>query len=141
MDVEPDTDTEDVFFHHNGDRGEETKFLAQRGVDRWILTRFDTPQGPMIEHDFGPFADTYGDWIGPYGVASCIEGGPWSFARAFLLERWDELRALPKAIGLDPSDSRAQSRPALVTAAAGRAAARLSTDGAPSPQDDDDIPF
>ena len=53
MDVEPDTDTEDVFFHLNGDRGEERNFLARRGVDCWVLTRFDTPQGPMIEHDSG----------------------------------------------------------------------------------------
>ena len=55
MDVEPDTDTENVFFHQNGDRGKESNFLAQRGAERWIATRFDTPQGPMIEHDFGTF--------------------------------------------------------------------------------------
>jgi hypothetical protein len=129
MDVEPDENTEEVFFRSNGDRGVGRNFAATRGSDSWILTRFDTPQGPMVEHEFGPFADTYGDWR--------VSGGPWDFARKFLLERWEELRAMPKAVGLDPSDPRAQSKPALVTAEQARAAAPLPVSKEPPPPDDE----
>jgi hypothetical protein len=154
MDVEPDIDTEDVFFHRNGDRGEGANFLAKRGIDRWIVTRFDTPQGPMVEHSFGPFIDNYGEWVGPNSVASCAEGGPWQFATTFLLDRWDELRVFPKSIGLDPADPRAQSRLALETAGevhekewrAHKAFRPPESDirrhsGEPASQADDDIPF
>jgi hypothetical protein len=68
MDVEPDEDVENIFFHRNGDRGEVTNFLARKGDEQWIITRCDTPQGPMLEHAFGPFRDTYGNWIELNGV-------------------------------------------------------------------------
>ena len=148
MDVEPDEEVENRFFHRNADMGDEHHFIGRRGAERWLVTRFDTPQGPMLEHAFGPFADNYGNWIGTAGVASCRNGGPWEFAREFLLERWAELRSLPKAIGLDPNDPRAVSRAAPVSARAAREEMEPTRPEMTTPiylwpgdLDDDEVPF
>jgi hypothetical protein len=112
IDAVPDHEFKDVYFFRNGDRGEPTHFTARRCSQTWVIAVFDTPLGPMLQHEFGPFADTFGAWIGPFGVASCASGGPWGFAKEFLLTQWDDLRTMPKAFGLDPASPLAQSRPA-----------------------------
>jgi hypothetical protein len=88
--AEPDMAFEDRYFFRNEKRGLPTNFIASRGVEKWIVSRFDTPLGPMFEHIFGPMVDVTGDWVGPHGVAIC-HGEGWDFACNFLLERWDEL--------------------------------------------------
>ncbi|WP_424363332.1 hypothetical protein [Methylocystis parvus] len=95
----PDDDVIDVFFRRNGDRGEENNFIGRRSEETWIVSRFETPVGPMLEHQFGPFAATFGGRLWPNGVADCGIGGPSDLARHFLLSQWDELRAMPKAVG------------------------------------------
>ena len=154
MDAEPSSEVENAFFHHNAECGIPHSFHASRdgGAQSWIVTRWDTPQGPMLEHEFGPFLDTdNGRWIGPIGVAMCLDGGPWTVAREFLLERWDDLRTMPKALGLAPGDPRAQVHRVAVSAVKEREQAqRLKASQTPimfppvydrGDPIDDDIPF
>lgn len=96
----PDDDVIHVFFLRNGDRGEEINFIGRRREERWIVSRFETPVGPMLEHQFGPFAANSGDRLWPNDAANSCIGGPSDLARHFLLTQWDELRAMPKALGL-----------------------------------------
>ncbi len=100
IDAIPDDDFIRVYFLRTGDRGEENNFIGRRGEETWIISRFDTPLGPMLEHQFGPFAVTFGDQLEPKGVAGSFMGGPSDLARQFLLTQWDELRTMPKALGL-----------------------------------------
>jgi hypothetical protein len=111
IDAMPDDEFRQVYFYRSGDRGEKSNFTARHGNQSWVISRFDTPLGPMLEHEFGPFADTFGKWIGSVGVASCEGGGPWDFAKEFLLMHWDALRAMPKALALDPASPLAQPGP------------------------------
>ena len=67
--------------------------------ETWIDSHFDTPLGPMLEHQFGPFALTFVEPLGPKGMASSVLGGLPDLARHFLLTQWNELRAMPKALG------------------------------------------
>lgn len=126
-DAEPDDEFESVYFHVNDDRGEPKHFSARRGEERWLVSHFDTHLGPMLEHEFGPFADTYGGWISEAGVATCSQGGPWDFAIDFLLNRWDELRAMNQLFDPSPGRPTPKKRPL--------SAPRLA------PDLDDDIPF
>ncbi len=99
VDAIPDDDFIHVYFFRNGERGDENNFIGRRSEETWIISHFDTPLGPMLEHQFGPFALTFVERLGPKGIASCIIGGPSDFARHFLLTQWDELRTMPKALG------------------------------------------
>ncbi len=51
----------------------------------WLLTRSDTPAGPVHEHTIGPFVlDRLSSVSGPVGVSACQGRGdtdPWSHAR------------------------------------------------------------
>jgi hypothetical protein len=105
IDAIPDDDVIHVYFFRNGDRGEENNFIGRRSEDTWIISRFDTPLGPMLEHQFGPFAATFGDRLWPNGVAGCVIGGPSDLARHFLLTQWDELRTMPKGLGLGAANA------------------------------------
>ena len=100
IDFDTDDDVIHIYFFRNGDRGEENNFIGRRGEETWIISRFDTPVGPMLEHQFGPFAVTFGDRLLPNRVAGCVIGAPSDLARHFLLTQTDELHAMPKALGL-----------------------------------------
>jgi hypothetical protein len=99
IDAKPDDTFIHVYFGRNGDRGEENNFIGRRGEETWIVSRFDTPLGPMLEHQFGPFAVTFGDRRASNGVAGRFIGGPADLARHFLLTQWAELRTMLKALG------------------------------------------
>ncbi len=127
-----DPDFEDVYFHRNGDRGEETNFTAEHDGRKWFVTRFESDRGPVLEHTFGPFASPNSQWIGPHGVSMCRPGddpqSPWNVAPDLLLSLWDELQALQRRIDPDPFVlPRAEPLPRLETS--------------PVPELDDDIPF
>ena len=88
--------------------GETTFLVATRGAERWIVGRCDTPLGPMLTHQFGPFAWADTSWIGPNGVTSCRSSwdnsaSPWAFADAFLLERWNDLQELTRSLPVPAS--------------------------------------
>jgi hypothetical protein len=100
IDAIPDDDVIHIYFLQNGDRGEENNFIGRRSEETWIISRFDTPVGPTLEHQFGQFAVTFGDRLLPDGVASCVIGAPSDLARHFLPTQTHELRAMPKALGL-----------------------------------------
>jgi hypothetical protein len=100
IDAIQDDDGIDVYFFRNGDRGEENNFLGRRSEESWIISRVETRLGPMLEHQFGPFAATLGRRARRKGATGCITGGPSELARHFLLTQWDELRAMPKTLGL-----------------------------------------
>jgi hypothetical protein len=100
IDAIPDDDFIYVYFFRNADRGEANNFIGRRSEETWIISRFDTPLGPMLEHQFGPFAITFGDQLAPNDKAGCIIGGPSDLARHFLLTQWDELRTMSKTSGL-----------------------------------------
>ncbi len=99
IDAVVDDDFIHVYFLRNGDRGEERNFVGGRGSESWIISRFDTPRGLMLEHQFGPFAAAFGDRLRPNGDYDCVIGGPTDLARRLLLTQWDELRTMPKALG------------------------------------------
>jgi hypothetical protein len=50
----PDDGFRGIYFWQNGDRGEETNYLAQRGERTWLVRRFKSPLGPLFEHELGP---------------------------------------------------------------------------------------
>lgn len=127
IDAEADDEFENVYFFCNDDRGERVHLLAQRGDESWIVSLFNTHLGPMLEHEFGPFADTYGEWMGPAGVASCSQGGPWAFAIDFLVDRWDAFRAMNQLFAPSPT------RPRL--------GKHRVVNPSPAPDSDDDFPF
>ncbi|MGD9657781.1 MAG: hypothetical protein AB7U61_09110 [Methylocystis sp.] len=87
----PDVAFQDRYFFRNEKRGLPTNFVAGRGDEKWIMSCFDTPLGPMFEHIFGPLTNVTGEWVDPQGAVNWPreEGG--DFACNFLLERWDEL--------------------------------------------------
>jgi hypothetical protein len=87
-----------IYFLGNGDRGEESNFIGQNSEEEWTVTRFDTPLGPMLEHQFGPCAAKLTGIHYP-GNASTF-AGPSELAEHFLLAQWNELRKMPKALGL-----------------------------------------
>lgn len=84
----------------NGDGGEGNNYLGRRGEETWIISRFDTRFGPMLEHQFGPFAVTFGERLASNGGAGRFIGGPSDFARHLLLTQWDELRIMPRTLAL-----------------------------------------
>ena len=99
VDAMPDDNFIHVYFFRNGDRVDESNFIGRRSEETWIISHFDTPLGPMLEHQFGPFALALVERLGPKGIAGCGIGGPSDLARHFLLTQWNELRAMPKALG------------------------------------------
>ncbi len=141
LDTDPDAEFEDVYFFDNGDKGKPTNFLARQGQLAWFVSRYDTPLGPMLEHWFGPFPDRFGDWIGPNGVATCSGSPAWDFAVEFMLSRWDELRTMPKGLGLDPADPLAQPRPLPPSAKSARVERQAVRETVSAAELDDDIPF
>ncbi len=88
VNTSPDDDFRDTYFRLNGDRGEETNFIARRAEFSWLVSRFESPLGPVLAHERGPFPWEDKSWIGPYGVAACADGNdtPWQFARELLVE-------------------------------------------------------
>jgi hypothetical protein len=95
----PDDEFINRYFQLNEDRGRETNFVASSGDARWYVTRFESRLGPVLEHQFGPFAWNETSWIGRNGVSACTASAsekptPFDFARDLLLEHWDSLRTL-----------------------------------------------
>lgn len=67
---------------------------------QWLLEETWTPQGPMHEHTFGPFAlGNPSEVEGPCGVSACSGsgGGAWKFGGDLLVAMWDSLRAFNRA--------------------------------------------
>lgn len=89
--VEPDEKFEDRYFFRNEYRGYPTNFVATRGEETWIMSRFDTPLGPMFEHIFNPQLDKARSPVDANSVAAGPKRPGWEPASDFLLERWDEL--------------------------------------------------
>jgi hypothetical protein len=98
IDALPNDDFIKVYFSRKGDRGQENNFIGQRGNETWIISRFDTPLGPMLEHQFGPFPGFSDARLWQFGVAGSATRGPSDLARHFLLTQWDELRTMPNRL-------------------------------------------
>lgn len=135
LDFAPSREVDALYFREKGDRGLAANFIVSTVAEEWIATRFDTPQGPMLAHHFGPYRDIYREQPEP---RTC-----WDMATDFLVERWGDLRRMPKALGLEPNDPRVRSRKMT-------AAERRAWKTAPDPEVnldldldriDDDIPF
>jgi hypothetical protein len=47
----------ELFFRDLGERGTPAYFIASLGSLNWLVARFTTNYGPILEHSFGPFAD------------------------------------------------------------------------------------
>ncbi|MDP2433970.1 MAG: hypothetical protein Q8O33_18410 [Pseudomonadota bacterium] len=105
--VEFDSDYADVYFHLNGDTGQETNLsvsTCQPGKPPyvWWASRFETPKGPLLHHCFGPYK--------LLGITSCgVSPGdesPWTFASNLLFSTWDALVELARRIDVEASISR-----------------------------------
>jgi len=85
-----------IYFFQNGDRGEENNFIGRRSEETWIISRFDTPVGPTLEHQFGKFAVTFGD-RSCQTASQVVLSGPVGSRATFFATQTHELRAMPKA--------------------------------------------
>jgi hypothetical protein len=67
----------DLLFRRLGERPKPVFFSASLDSLTWLVARFDTGYGPILEHTFGPYATT-----------------PMPFTTQLLSGVWDELMAL-----------------------------------------------
>lgn len=77
-------------------------YAGSWGRSRWWMVEQETPDGPVHQHCFGPFALSAIDELrGPNGVAACgqrARAPAWSQARELLLEVWPRLSAWHAAV-------------------------------------------
>jgi len=88
-------DFEQVYFRKCGDMGQSTNFVARRGKRTWLVERYETNSGPMLEHTFPPFFVSE-SMSGENGVSSCAAPKVFATAAAFVADQWPELVALLK---------------------------------------------
>lgn len=114
--IEFESNYADVYFHMNGDRGQETNLTVLLGLPdpdapSWLVRRFDTPKGPLLHHCLGPFPDP-SRIGGPFGVMACGTGSQedscWIFASNLLFSVWDAMVDLTRCIDAEAATSRSE---------------------------------
>lgn len=94
-------DLED-FLNYNGPMGRVENFVCEllggpKDLPKdWVMSAYQTPNGPMHSHTFGPFRlESPDELIHPeYGVMSCIsqDAEPWKHGEYLILSLFDKMR-------------------------------------------------
>jgi hypothetical protein len=95
-----------------GDRGDQSNFIAGHEGWKFVVSRFDSEFGSVLEHISGTFALPNNNWLGPNGVTTCQPGdgpqSPWKVATELLLGLWTSWRRFNARATLIHSPRRAQ---------------------------------